>query len=316
MKRNPVTLSTMVVVLAVIISLQERAVATGGSSHNQPISAVMRGHTVDVSVAGKLFTSYLFDPNWKYPYFYPVIGPGSGKSVTTRRTEPWPHHSSLFFGCDRVNGGNYWQGPLRLGQIRPLRTCVRKEVNEVVVIEQRCRWDRPGAPSPFEDSRRIRIWAPSPRLRMIEFDITLTALTNVVIYRSNHSLFAARMAPDLAVNGGGVLINAQGEQGEKATWGKRSPWMDSYGERGGIIEGLAILDHPKNPWYPSPWFTRNYGFFSPTPMNWLPQGKLLFQKGQKLHLRYLVVAHEGKLQPKDFDSLLQSWAKGDFDKKP
>ena len=44
------------------------------------------------------------------------------------------------------------------------------------------------------------------------------------------------------------------------------PGQSSAGARGGVTEGIAIFQHPGNRWYPSKWFTRDYGFFSPTPM--------------------------------------------------
>jgi hypothetical protein len=57
---------------------------------------------------------------------------------------------------------------------------------------------------------------------------------------------------------------------------------------------MAILQHPSNPWYPSPWFTRDYGFFSPTPMYWPSNDKeTLLKKGGKLVLRYRVLVHGG-----------------------
>jgi hypothetical protein len=62
-----------------------------------------------VDVDGKRFTCYKYGSLQKYPYFWPVNGPISGKSITTESSWPWPHHRSLFFGCDQVNGGNYWQ---------------------------------------------------------------------------------------------------------------------------------------------------------------------------------------------------------------
>ncbi|GAF95919.1 unnamed protein product, partial [marine sediment metagenome] len=34
------------------------------------------------------------------------------------------------------------------------------------------------------------------------------------------------------------------------------------GTRDGITEGIAILQHPDNRWFPAKWFTRDYGFFS------------------------------------------------------
>jgi hypothetical protein len=62
-------------------------------------------------------TAYRAHQTQKYPFFYPVAGPVSGLSLTSDSAMPWPHHRSLFFGLDRVNGGNYWQEGLGRGQI-------------------------------------------------------------------------------------------------------------------------------------------------------------------------------------------------------
>ena len=58
-------------------------------------------------------------------------------------------------------------------------------------------------------------------------------------------------------------------------------------------EGIAIFQHPQNRWYPAPWFTRDYGFFSPTPMYWLENGHVDLPKGGPLTLRYRVVVFAG-----------------------
>jgi hypothetical protein len=177
-----------------------------------------------------------------------------------------------------------------------------------VVIEQTCRWQRPGAEAPFEDRRRITVTAPSASRRVIDFDVTLTALTDVKIEKSNHSLFAARMAPDLAVAGGGTLVNAAGDSGEKATFGQPADWMDARGRRGDASEGLAIFSHPQNRWSPAPWFTRDYGFFSPTPLNWLEDG-VRFAKGESLRLRYRVVVHSDSPKHEELQAMFERWAK-------
>jgi hypothetical protein len=62
----------------------------------------------------------------------------------------------------------------------------------------------------------------------------------------------------------------------------------------GHKEGIAILQHPSSAWYPAPWFTRDYGFFSPTPMYWPENGEnTILQKGEKVKLRYRVLIHSG-----------------------
>jgi hypothetical protein len=260
----------------------------------EEITAVKTGSKIDVFINKSLFTSYIFSQEEKYPFFFPVNGP-SKASVTSMRNANYPHHSSLFFGCDMVNGGNYWQEGLERGQIVSLRADITESSGNRVVIEDECIWTRPGANAPIKDTRKITISAPSSEMYQLDFDILMEMLMDVTIKRTNHSLFSARMDPDLAVNNGGTMINAEGETGEPDTFGKPSPWMDYYGYRMGKKEGLAILQHPSNRWYPSPWFTRNYGFFSPTPMYWPedPEKGIFLSKGEKVNLRYRVLVHSG-----------------------
>ena len=248
---------------------------------------------IDVNINNNLFTSYIFSQDEKYPFFFPVNGP-SNASVTSMRNGNYPHHSSLFFGCDKVNGENYWQEGLERGQIISLRADIVESGGEKVIIEDETIWRRPNANAPIKDFRKITITAPSKELFQIDFDITMEMLMDVTIDKTNHSLFSGRMDADLAVTNGGMMINAEGNKGEKETFGKKSPWIDFYGKRGDKIEGMAILQHPSNEWYPSPWFTRDYGFFSPTPMYWPQNDKeTTLKKGQTIKLKYRVLVHSG-----------------------
>lgn len=264
------------------------------SSFGQTKIVAEKHHSkIDVLINKNLFTSYIFSEDEKYPFFFPVNGP-SNSSVTSMRNGNYPHHSSLFFGCDKVNGGNYWQEGLERGQIISLRADIIESGNDKVVIEAENIWRRPNANSPIKDFRKITITAPSNDLFQIDFDITMEMLMDVTIDKTNHSLFSGRMDADLAVTNGGTMVNANGDKGEKGTFGKRSPWIDFYGKRGDKIEGMAIMQHPSNEWYPSPWFTRDYGFFSPTPMYWPANDKeTTLKKGQTIQLKYRVLVHAG-----------------------
>lgn len=273
----------------------------------QALRAEQLPDRIRVLVDGALFTEYKYADDQKYPYFYPVRGPRSGESVTTESSEPYPHHHSLFFSCDKVNGGNYWQEGLERGRIVARETRLEQAAGEAVVFTQTSLWERPDAPAPFRDHRRVRISAPSPELRLIDFEISLVPLVDVRIENTNHALFSARMTPELSVTSGGTLVNAQGDRSEDGTWGERAPWADYWGDRGAGAEGLAILTHPDNRWYPAPWFTRNYGFFSPTPMNWLEGGHLDLPRGEPLRLRYRVVVHAGSTQEAGIEQLFKDY---------
>ncbi len=258
------------------------------------LKATRIGARIDVTVGGDFFTSYRFSSDEKYPFFFPVNGP-SGASVTSIRNGKFPHHSSLFFGCDKVNGGNYWQDRLEAGQILSEGAAIVKASGAEVVITDVCQWKRPGAESPLRDTRRIAISAPEKNLRQIDIDILLEPLMDVVIEKTNHSLFSVRMDPDLTPAMGGTMLNAEGKRSEKGTFGQPSAWMACYGERSvGAVEGLALFQHAANRWAPARWFTRDYGFMSPTPMYW-PEGGAATRlaKGETVRLRYRVLVFAG-----------------------
>ena len=292
------------VVLGLIISLW------GSEACGQNLTAKIEGDQVVVTLGGKVFTSYKFAQSLKKPYFWPVNGSVSGKSVTAESIEPFPHHNSLFFGCDYVNGGNYWQSTNDRGQILSQGPKIVTASGSEVVFTDECLWKQPGKDAVIRDHRRVTISAPGRDLRFIDFVITLEPLTKIRIERTNHSLFSARVVPELSVNSGGVLINAEGKEKEKGTFGVPSAWCDYRGSRNGITEGIAILQHPTNKWFPSKWFTRDYGFMSPTPMYWPENEKhTSFAKGELLTLRYRVIVHAGTTREPEIAEMFADYAK-------
>jgi hypothetical protein len=274
------------------------------------LTAYQVGPQVWIRWADSLVTSYRAHPTQKYPYFYPLTGPVSGLSLTTESGSSYPHHRSLLFACDRVNGANYWQGDVPAGQIvskgPTLGTCTPDSAE---ILDQ-CEWHKPGEPVVMRDTRAFKISVAGPRLRMIDARITWTAVTNVTVLKTNHSLFALRAARDITPWGGGTLVNANGQQGEKATFGQAAAWCAYYGKREGnpsLVEGIALLDHPKNPWSPCKWFTRDYGFISPTPMNFVDKSWEL-PAGKSVALRYRVLLFAGDPQEAQIERLYKEWA--------
>jgi len=282
-------------------------VLTSTLAAKQEVTARLDKDQVTVQVDGKLFTAYKFANSQKYPYFWPVNGPVSSKSITTETSEPYPHHHSLFFGCDRVNGGNYWQDVNARGQIISQGPKIVEAAGKQVVFTDECLWRRPGTEPIISDTRRIVVTAPSEDVRLIDFEISLKPLVDIEILKTNHALFSARVVPELCVKSGGTLINAEGKTSEKGTFGANSSWCDYSGTRDGVTEGIAILQNPRNRWFPSKWFTRDYGFFSPTPMYWLEGGKLELPKGETLKLKYRVVVHSGDAKKAQIDGKYEQY---------
>jgi hypothetical protein len=254
---------------------------------------------------------YRAHPTQKYPYVYPLAGPVSGLPLTSESSLPWPHHRSLFFGCDFVNGGNYWQDTLERGQIVSRGPRVEASTKTSAVIVDACDWRQPGQPVQMTDERRLTLTMPDPRRRILDADITWRAEVDVTIQKTNHALFAIRAAHELTPWGGGRLLTSEGHEGEQQTFGKPARWCAFFGRRaqarGEPIEGVALMDHPDNPWPKCPWFTRDYGFMSPMAFNWLEQPWRL-AAGQSVRLRHRVVAFAGDPQEAGLDQLHREWA--------
>lgn len=274
------------------------------------LTAYELGPQIWIRYNNRPLTCYRAHRSQKYPYLYPLSGPASGLSLTDETTLPYPHHRSLFFGCDKVNGGNYWQEGYETGQILSTGPKLAEQAKDSIVITDTCDWQKPGGPVIMKDERRITITAPSNKLQFIEWVITLKAIRDIKVEKTNHSLFSMRAALDITPKGGGNLVNAEGITREKGTAGVKSAWCDFYGKRAAmpdIVEGIAIFDHPKNLWAPTPWFTRDYGFASPTPLNFIEKPWTI-DAGKSVTFRYAVVLHTGDPAAANLAGLFKNWA--------
>lgn len=262
----------------------------------------------------QMLATYRNGQHQKYPYVYPLAGPKSMISVTTESAQPWPHHRSMFFGLDRVNGGNYWQGSAERGQIFSKNELKIEEASESKVIwTDACLWKQPEQDPDMEDFRRYTIDWRCDDYYVVDFYVKWTPLRDVTIEHTNHGFFGVRVTNDLSVDGGGFLVNSNGQtrqKGENGTEGKVARWCACYGKRyfnPAITEGVAVLCPPNiTPAEPTfencTWFTRDYGNISPMPFNYNP-GPWLFKKGETREVTYRTVVFAGTPADVDLDGL-------------
>jgi hypothetical protein len=267
-----------------------RPAASRSAAEAKGLSAYAFGDNIWVRVDDKPFTCYRTDGTQKYPYFFPVCGPLTGQAMTDESGALYPHHRSLYLACDRVNGGDYWQEAASRGQIVSRGPKLESQSKDRVVIKDVCDWRMPEKDPVFLDERTWTITAPSAGLRIIDAEITLTAKTDIHITQTNHALFSIRCAPDLAPANGGTLINSNGQRNEAETFGQAAAWAGFQRERACGAESIVLMDHPKNPWSPCKWFTRDYGFMSPMPFNFMPGWDLASGKSIRLRNRVLVMS--------------------------
>ena len=277
---------------------------------SEKLTAYLRGPQVLLRWNNATLAGYRAHPTQKYPYFYPLSGLQSGLSLTTESALPYPHHRGLWLGCDPLNGGDYWcDTPLERGQIRSVGLKLGDTTATSAVVTDRCEWVRKDAPSPWHDERKFVISVPDDRQWLIDAEFKLTALVDVAIKGAKHSFFAMRAAADISPMYGGVLMNSNGGVGAKGTIRKKAVWCGYHGKRaarGDLVEGIAIMDHPDNPWSPCTWFTRDYGHLSPSPFAWQKKPWQL-PKGKSIELKYRVVLHTGDPKEAGLDKIYKQW---------
>ena len=279
------------------------------------------GEKIGVLIDGEPFTEFfLGGETLTKPYLHPLRAP-SGTYVTRM----WPmekvaeeagiarpdhlHQRGLWFAHEKVNGLDFWNNDA--SYTTPNRgKIVLTKLGEVSggkdhgLIAATFDWTDLAGHRLLTESRRMTFYA-DPKLRIIDFDITLTAAADAVTFGdAKDGAFGLRMRPILQEAGGtGHITNADGMAGERQLWGKPSNWCDYSGAVNGEKVGIAILDHPDNPRHPVRWHARGYGLFAANPFalaaftaDKTKDGSLTIAPGQSVRFRYRVIIHEGDAQ--------------------
>ncbi len=278
----------------------------------QSVGAAVEEDRLVVYVDGEEFTAYKFGEEHKYPFFYPVTGPATGESVTAWDQEPYPHHSSLYVSLDWVRSesverGNYWQprDVLETGQVFSRNPRIIEATGDRVVLQDECDWIVPEHDAhQLRDTRTVTITAPTPNIRLLDFEFDFEVLKDLQVGPTGHSFFSARMRPELAPGdedrgpeqaplGTGTIVDSEGNVNEEEARGHTgASWSAMFGQHHGETEGLALVQHTGNPLYPAPWFNRDYGFMSPTPFDFMDD-PLPLEGGETFTVRYRTIVFAG-----------------------
>ena len=257
----------------------------------------------------ELFAGYISDSNGR-PSIYPIHSP-SGLAMTRQypieealpsETKDHPHHRSMWFGQDEVNGYDFWADEGENGDIDQTGIQFGKTDDGKVFILTTNDWNAPDGKRVLSDVRNI-IFSKDNERRMIDFAIKLIASDGPVHFGdTKEGSFALRVAGTMKVDAkkGGVIINAENIRNADA-WGKRSAWVDYSGPVDEQTVGFTIHDHTRNLNYPCRWHVRNYGLFGANPFGQShftggePTKGFTSDAGQELNLMYRVVLHQGNL---------------------
>jgi len=279
---------------------------------------------ISVDIDGRPFTTFHYGAESGKPYLAPLRS-ASGKIVTRHfpmeeipgESRDHLHHTGLWFSYDDVNGVKFWENDPSYTKPHIGRIVVRnaewKNGGRAGTLTATMDWRDPDGKVLLVETRNMG-FASDPKIRTIDFTVTLTAAVDVTFGDTKEGAFAIRLADAFTERKGARMVDADGRATMAKVWGKRSNWVDYTAEVEGERLGVAIFDHPQNPRHPTYWHARDYGLFALNPF-----GKNAFDPdqeeshwklpaGQNLVFRWRVVIHPGDAESGHVADLYREYA--------
>ncbi len=327
---------SLLTILFFYTALNAISTTLNGQAKGFKFSDHLNNKQIDVLYNGKLLTAYYYADSIKKPVLFP-INTISGITVTRgfpisprlgERTDH-PHHAGMWLNYESVNGLDFWNNSTaipfkdrpRYGTIVHDGVVKTDASKNKATLEVTARWINHDKKILLREATNY-IFKVEHENFIIDRSTTLTALYEDVQFKDvKDGLLGFRVARDLEQpskepgvfvdNKGntttvaassdsvtGEYVSSEGLKGD-AVWGTRGRWASLQGKRDGKKVSITIIDHPKNPGYPTYWHARGYGLFAANPLGQdiFSKGKeklnFMLKKGESVTFRYRVVIHEG-----------------------
>lgn len=298
-ERFPVQISTDkdAVVLHFTVSLkageQKTYVLEQGDFPSSGVSLLQQENRIDVSIDGKLFTSYVYDSNFAKPYLGPIIGTyGHRFTRLDFQVKEHPHQRSVWIAIGDVNGIDFWNEREGYGKQKQTKACCKSGPVYGAIDAINLWTDFDGNPV-LEEFRTLTFYNMPSSGRYVDIESRFNASFGKVVFGPTKEAgpLGIRVAETMNVTKGGTMINSYGAKDEEECWGKRAHWCDYYGISDGYLAGIAVYDNPENDHYPTYWHIRNYGLFAPN--NFYFTGSRTLEEGESAVYRYRIYFHDG-----------------------
>lgn len=269
---------------------------------------------VDVLIGETPFTSFIYPDNLEKPILYPVIA-ANGETVTrgfplnSRDGErvDHPHHVGIWLNYESVNGLDFWNNSYNIpperkskyGWIRNVKVSEIKEGKNKGTLSYTANWENQAAKILLKEATTF-VFSGTINSRVVDRTTTLTAQQDSVFFKDiKDGMFAIRLTKELEFKsdkveeftdskGNVTKVSASGNGANAnyltsanisgaGVWGTRGNWCMIYAQKAGKPLSVTIVDHPKNPGYPTYWHARDYGLFAANPL-----GQQVFSNGKEI----------------------------------
>jgi hypothetical protein len=236
------------------------------------------------------------DPVLRRPFFYPVNGPhGIALTEFGKAHDPTGshrHHYSLWIAHANVAGQNFWSD--RGGVIAHKQWQVLEDGHAFCRLVQMTVWNNDGQAFLCE-TRCMTVYSQDAILgRMMDFELEYApaGAEPVELGKTTFGFLAVRVAASMTpFDGGGEILNSEGQRNEQNVHLQRARWLDMSGPvQESRWNGIAVLDHPGNPHHPTVWHCRNDGWAG---ASFNAEQPYTIEPDRPLKLRYRLILHAG-----------------------
>jgi len=285
---------------------------------------------------GRELTRYHFGAGLRRPFWYPIMGPAGrsltrmnmpgdpGRSVTQDAQPQNPekpedpaghsHQTSVWIAHKDVNGIDFWRdgGPIA-GQIvhQPGREGLQYDDGPPAAsLLSLNHWNDPQGKTLMIERRRATVAPGEHGAWWMTIDLQFEAPKGgqVTFGRTPFGPIGLRMAKTIGVcDGGGRILNSEGQRNEAQTFHKPARWLDYSGPiTNRHTAGIALMDHPANYGHPTPFQVRDNGWMGASLTLNSP---VTITADKPLRLRYGLWIHPGVPDAQELDRQWQAFAR-------
>jgi len=304
----------LIVIAATLVMAIGARGASAPGGHAVTVTPNESARRVDVSIGGRPFTAYVWPERVKKPVIYPIrsargtlvtrgwpLDPRPGERIDH------PHHVGLWLNYESVNGFDFWNNSEaikpadrpKMGTILHRRIVSAKGGADRGELVTEMDWVLPGGKTLLHERAQF-LFSGDDATRTIERVSTLTALDERVVFAdAKDGMLGMRVARQLEQPSNepqvftdiagretkvpvldnkdvtGEYTSSEGKKGD-AVWATRGRWTKLTGRIGDEALTIAMIDHPRNPGFPTYWHARGYGLFALNPL-----GQKVFSEGKE-----------------------------------
>jgi hypothetical protein len=284
-----------------------------------------------VQIDGKDILTYCYGPGVDLPHYWPLNSP-SGKNLLIQKTDPYPHHRSLWF-ADTVQTAESGRkisfynalysgvkGPTDTTRpttapykdhIRHIKISTQAVHDDEALVKKSLIWEYDHDTPLLDEDRKIRIKALGQGEYLLDIRFSLTATYGDVDVVSDAVHYAwpyLRINPIFSGEQGGTITSDNGATGQAGTHNKVAHWIDYSNTVEGVTEGLTVFQWPDGKDHR--WLTREYGTFGPRRPDNRSGKAFTIKKGESIHQRIGILVHRGDVRSGRANQRYQAYISG------